>query len=671
MSRIPRRLAWPLALLSLLSCEIGGDVIEVPPLPPRTDEGGNPVFTCEDESSVACDRNVHLSCVRRGEFLEIVERDCGAEDRVCNVTRECIVCGPGSFRCEICDDESDSSCDPNRVQQCDDNGDLWNDVEDCDLAMGDVCFQGECRNMCERAQEDRSYVGCEFFAADLDNAAIDNLNNASGQQFAVAMANPQSVPVEVVVEINEASFGQPVDTREVDRVTVPPGALEVFELDRREVDGSSKDGLNDGTHTAVTSNAYRVSSSHPIIAYQFNPLENVNVFSNDASLLLPTSAVGDEYTVVGWPQTIGDSDDPDMDFDPTSSDEDLRAFLTIIGTRESTRLSVTLGDDVMRVVGAGPIPQSSAGDLIELDIGPFDVVNLETAGFNADFTGSRIEASEPVTVFVGSEASDVPVFGTYSTRQCCADHLEEQLFPDAALGRLFSVARMPSRTEALLAAAFEDDPIDVARVDEPEWVRVVAVAQGSTQITTTLPFPDDNFELAQGADAILRADQDFMLDASQPVAVLQALPSQGVTGIPRQFPGGDPAIIAVPPIQQYRRDYIFLTPDKYAFDFVTITADREADILLDGEPLPEHCTTSPADGRQQIPGDPPPERVVHRCQLSFPMVTGGTDSRVLAGDQNDGVHTLVADREVGIVVYGFDRFVSYAYAGGLNLEVLN
>jgi hypothetical protein len=452
---------------------------------------------------------------------------------------------------------------------------------------------------------------------------------------------------------------------------VPPGALEVFELERREVDGSSKEGLNDGTHTAVTSNAYRISSSHPIIAYQFNPLENFNVFSNDASLLLPTSAVGREYTVVGWPQTIGDSDNPDQDFDSTTSDEDLRAFLTIIGTEENTSVTVTMGDDVERVVGAGPVPELRRGGEVTLDIGPFDVINLETAGFNADFTGTRIVASEPVTVFIGSEASDVPVFGTYATRRCCADHLEEQLFPDQSLGSLFSIARMPSRTEALLASAFEDDPFDVARIDEPEWVRVVAVREGRTRISTTLPFPDDSFELVQGADAILRADQDFLLEADQAVAVLQALPSQGVTGIPRQFPGGDPAIIAVPPIQQYRQDYIFLTPDKYAFDFVTITADREAEILLDGEPLPDHCSTSPADGLERIPGDPPPDRVVHRCQLSFPMVTGGSNPVVLPGEQNDGVHRIVADREVGIVVYGFDRFVSYAYAGGLNLAVLN
>ena len=40
------------------------------------------------------------------------------------------------------------------------------------------------------------------------------------------------------------------------------------------------------------------------------------------------------------------------------------------------------------------------------------------------------------------------------------------------------------------------------------------------------------------------------------------------------------------------------------------------------------------------------------------------------GDQNDGYHTLRSTEDVGMVVYGFDAFVSYAYAGGLNLEVI-
>jgi hypothetical protein len=38
------------------------------------------------------------------------------------------------------------------------------------------------------------------------------------------------------------------------------------------------------------------------------------------------------------------------------------------------------------------------------------------------------------------------------------------------------------------------------------------------------------------------------------------------------------------------------------------------------------------------------------------------------GVQNDGVHSLRSDEPAGLMVYGFDAFVSYGYPGGSNLE---
>jgi hypothetical protein len=653
------------------SCEIGGDRITLPALTARVNDAGVPVFTCLTRDTRACSGTILQSCKPVGEFLQSYDVDCAKKGGICDPVRGCITCSPRSRRCQACavDDEK---CDRNVVQECNADGSAWEDVQRCDLTMGDACYDGRCENMCRQATTDRSYVGCIFYAADLDNAAIDDLDNASAQQFAVAVANPQSVVIEVEVEINDGLPGAAPELKVIDSVMVAPGALEVFELPRREVDGSTQDGLNDGTHTALTSRAFRVTSSHPMIAYQFNPLENSNVFSNDASLLLPTSAIDRDYTVIGWPQTIGTSENPEQDFDPTSGKEDLRAFLTIIGTATGTGVDIELGSKVVKVVGAGQLPESGPGDMLHVELEPFDVLNLETEGFNADFTGTLVNATEPVTVFTGSEASDVPMFGTLATRQCCADHLEEQLIPDATLGSFYSIARMPARTKALAASAFPDEPLNIAQVNEPEWVRVIATAEGLTKITTTLPPPNDSFELSRGAVATLRADQDFLLDSNgRPVAVLQALASQGVTGIPGDYPGGDPDLIVVPPIQQYRRDYVFLTPDKYAFDFVTIMAERTANVLLDGKPLPDTCTTSSADGVEREPGEAEPDRVIHRCQLSFPRVTRAPNSKVLPGDQDDGVHTIVADRDVGIIVYGFDKFVSYAYVGGLNLDVIN
>lgn len=662
-------------------------------------------FTCLYAEARACVGSVHYSCEPEpgGEFLRTIRVDCSTvmmEGRpsVCHRELGCTLCRPG-----------DVFCVDGNVVTCDDTGTAYDLTEECNIEEGVVCQQGRCQNLCQVALDQRSYLGCEFYGVDLDNAGIDRLRNASAQQYSIVVSNPSGQPTEVVVERNNAPVGAEPDLEIVARQTVLPGDLEIFDLPRREVDGSSSfgpcaadseclhgeacwcaggigiddpgehrdcrcrvraeaNGINDGTHSALSSHAYRVRSVLPVIAYQFNPLDNVGVFSNDASLLLPVSAIGRRYTVVGWPQTIADSVIASEDFDPSTDDEDLRAFLTIVGSAPATHVTVTLGPEVRRVIGLGGRPDGIAGEVWEFDIGPFDVINLETGGFNADFTGTIVEATNPVAVFSGGEASDAPRFDSLLNRQCCADHLEEQLFPQDTLGTRFYIGRMPPRTVAL-NAAFTDPTVDsVGEFNEPEYVRVVAVETGTTQITTTLPPPDDYVELEQGESVILTATQNFQMMATRAIAVLQVLPSQEAVGIPYYYPGGDPAIIAVPPVEQYRDEYVFLTPLLYAFDFVTITAPRTAQILLDEQPLTDFaCTVSPADGIRRRDGDPPPDWVVYQCQLTFPDVDGR--NAVYDGDQTgDGYHTLRASAEVGVVVYGFDAYVSYAYAAGLDLD---
>ncbi len=640
------------------SCDVGGDTITLPPLESRETAGRGRPFVCTSEDAKACVGTVHYSCEIVGEFIQENSVDCAERGLVCDRELICVTCVPGKTR-----------CNGDTVERCLPDGEGFDLVETCDRKAGFQCINAVCQSLCEIAESERSYVGCEFYAADLDNAALNEINDASKQQYAIVVSNLNDLPIEVSVEANDAPTGEPLQVREVAQAIVPPKDLEIFELPRREVDGSSLEGINDGTHSAFSSNAYRVTSSHPIIAYQFNPLDNVDVFSNEASLLIPTSAIDDSYTVVGWPQTIGDSEDPQYDFDHTSSDEDLRAFLTIIGTEKSTRLEVTMGPEVKKVVGGDPIPERGPDETLELEIGPFDVVNLETEGFSADFTGTLIKATHPVSVFVGSEASDAPFFSSYSVRQCCADHLEEQLFPDSTLGKSYVIARMPTRTTAL-NAAFIDSKQSVAEINEPEYIRIVAIEEGTTGVLTTLPDPEEAFNIEYRGVVDIEATQDFMIVADKRIAVLQVLPSQQVAGINKEFPGGDPSIIAVPPVEQFRDNYIFLTPNKYAFDFVTITAEPDTEIVFDDAPLSEKCTTSRIDGTLDARKTPLPDQLVYRCQLSFPEVTNPPNATVLDGLQSDGVHQIRASRPVGVVVFGFDRYVSYAYAGGLNLELI-
>jgi hypothetical protein len=286
-------------------------------------------------------------------------------------------------------------------------------------------------------------------------------------------------------------------------------------------------------------------------------------------------------------------------------------------------------------------------------------------------------------VFVGSEVADAPYFQNYGDRQCCGDHLEEQLFGDEALGSSFVVARMPRRA-TLINQALDDPSLRIPEIEEPGYVRVLSPL-ARAYVTTTLPPPDNRFALSPGEVRLIEATRDFVVAASgtQPLTILHTMASQRAAGvITSALPGGDPSILAVPPVEQFRRDYIFLVPDSYAFDFVIIVAERDADVRLEGSPIGAppldgvgqprwRCVTDPATGIALGADEAPREWEIHRCQLSFPIVHRVPDTsqiEILPGRQHDGTYELLADSPVGIVLYGFDRFVSYAYAGGLDLR---
>ncbi|MEJ7733189.1 MAG: IgGFc-binding protein [Polyangiaceae bacterium] len=592
----------------------------------------------------------------------VAEEACGVNGKVCALELErCTPCLPNSRGCDGID-----------VVQCDAQGELGAVIEICDPANGDACRNGACLDLCNEAQIEKSNVGCTYWAVDLDNANIDATSNAAAQQFAVVVSNPQpDVPAVVRVFQDNGQPGAAPTPLEIASAVIAPLNLVVLKLGPREVDGSEPGSYDTGTHTALTRHAYKLESDFPVVAYQFNPLENVNVFSNDASLLKPQEAFDNispgalrsAYVVGGWPQTIAVTDDPNTNFNPNDP-INLRAFLTLVGTREATKVRV---HTTAAVVGGGPVPATPAGGVIEAELGAFDVLNLETGDFNADFTGTFVEADGPIAAFVGNEASDAPHFETLVDRRCCADHLEDQLDPIRTAGFRFAIPHSPSRTRTVQQAGG-----DIGVVAEPDFVRFVAVQEAGARIVTTLPEPDNVIDLpGRGAFREVTVMRDFMAESDQPVSVIQVTASQDAAGVKRGLPGGDPSLVVIPPIDQFRASYVFLTPDKYAFDFVCVVAPAAVTVYLDGAPIgPERCAMTPADGRTDGERGGPAELVVYTCQLGFALVDPLEEApdNVSLGVQNDGVHRLLANGNVGVVVSGFDSYVSYGYAGGTELR---
>jgi hypothetical protein len=616
-----------------------------------------------------------LRCAEAGTLLERcltgvtgphfeVEDDCGARGKVCN---------PDGFVCATCLPGA-GSCDGLSTYECDASGEKRVLTGTCNPEKLEACRDGKCLNLCAEARRSRSNVGCEYWPVDLDNARVDDTLNAASQQFAVVVSNPEpAVTAEVVVEQDDSQPGEEPQLAEVARVRIPPFSLRVIKLDPREVDGSEDGRYNTGTHTAVTRHAYRVRSNFPVVAYQFNPLENVNVFSNDASLLKPTEAVdaggnGEAllYAVLGWPQTIANTSNPDTNFS-SSGVANFRAFLTLVGTRERTRVRVKTS---ARILGGGPIPATPAGGEVSFTLNPFDVANLETDDFNADFTGSMVWADKPVVAFTGTEASDAPFFDTLRDRRCCADHLEEQLDHVRTSGREFVATVSPNRTAALLAAG-----ADIGAQEQTEYFRVIATTERGARIKTSLEGAQSELTLSGLGDyADLRSTHHFTLSSDQPVQLSAVSPSQDDGNVPSALPGGDPSLLIVPPIEQYRRNYVFLTPDKYNFDFVRIIANARTAVALDGRLVTENpsCEQAPADGLTEEMRGGPPALVVYSCQLSFPTIdmSKPRPENLASGRQNDGVHRVLANEAVGVIVDGFDFYVSYAYAAGTELSFI-
>jgi hypothetical protein len=605
-----------------------------------------------------CSANAYQRCADDGNSWANIE-ECAPTGRICVAQTGCLACTPASRAC---------GGDGFDIVLCRQDGSGLDRVARCEPEQSMVCAGGGCRDACEVAEETRSYEGCEYWPVDLDNAVIADQGAAAAQQFAVVVTNPLEVPATVTVDVNDALPGQPQQIRTVAVAHLARveggGDLAIINLDSREVDGSTDPRLNDGPGTFLSSRAYHLHSTAPIVAYQYNPLENVNVFSNDASLLLPTRALDRDYAVLSWPQTLARTDDPN-----TNGGINLRTFLTIVGVAEDTNLAVQLSTGS---IPGGGIPAGRPGDTLTFHIGPYDVINLETGAFNADFTGSQVHADKPVVVYAGSEASDVPYFTTFAERECCADHLEEQLFPTSSFGTQFVAVKTPLRTKYVRAAGY---PVEL-KTDEPEYWRILAV-RGGTEVTTNLLPPNDHFSMEAGDFVTFPTIRDFVVEASEPVSFGQFPASQQTTGIPstingKRVPGGDPSSIMIPPVQQWRSKYVFLVPNKYAFDFVLVAMPATSSMIFDGQPLSKampDCEYASA-GKLNVSGSPTPtEYVAIRCPLSHPKA----DDLNNPANQNDGRHVLESQdgQAFGLVLWGWDSYVSYGLPGGTNVRAIN
>lgn len=475
---------------------------------------------------------------------------------------------------------------------------------------------------CADAATTLSYAGCSFWPTAVANGVLPVFD------FAVLVANGNRDDAEVTI----------TGPGTAQTMVLPGGTMQKIYLPW--VDALTPAGATctttpqlDGSRLGKQA-AFHLVSSRPIIAYQWNPLQyratNLHkadadaqcvascgaldkcfAASNDASLLLPDTALSGRYRVAAHARGASN-------------------YVAITATRDETLVTVTLGRRAYLL--AGPLESDffevgpgevqafllDAGDVAEL-------VGDPDSDYRVDLSGTRIDATQPVQVVAGDICLRAPDRYPYS-----CNHVEETQLPLETWGRQYVVTGVSGPANEVV----------------PHVVRLVGHTDG-----TTLQFEPP----IEGAPSVLDAGDvvslgaihgSFVVTGSAPFAVATFQLSASFIDASAQpdTQRGDPAQSVAIPVEQMRTQQIVLAPDDFEQGWLDLAMPTGTTVTLDGAPLP--IAPSPIG------------------------TSGFAVAHVPLPKSAASAHTLIADRPIGAQVVGYGLFTSYQVPGGLNLKRL-
>jgi hypothetical protein len=498
---------------------------------------------------------------------------------------------------------------------------------------------------CNEAKTSHSYVGCDYWPTVTAN------NVWSIFDYAVVVSNAGTAAADITV--TGGALTGPKTT------TVQPGALATIYLPWvPELKGPDTDECGLATPVAAsvvkTGGAYHLVSTTPVIVYQFNALEfkgaggegadggtkdwsqcpgtvkkcasNGNTaigcdsFSNDASLLLPSTAMTNNYRVIahaGWteqgilPPPFG-----------TPSDI-MGSTLSVTATQDGTTVTMTL-TAAAKVLAGGGVAATTGGKLVVALPKAGDVVQLALEkGDKYDFSGSLVQSDKPVQVITAVPCINIPAGNS------ACDHIEESVIPAETLGKHY-VVTMPDKPGGGIGKGV---------------IRFYGNQDG-----TTLTY---NPSAPAGCPTTLKAGQvaeckiasaDFEVTGDKEFATAMFTPGAAV------YKGsnlGDPDHTIFPAVEQFRTKYLFLAPNDYDESYADIIGVSNAAPIVDGKAVSAAFT--------KIGNGP---FGVWRVKLD-------------GGPKSDGAHTLTSMSPVGLQIMGYGANTSYMYPGGLNLNLIS
>lgn len=355
-------------------------------------------------------------------------------------------------------------------------------------------------------------------------------------------------------------------------------------------------------------------------------IHNQSVMSSDACLIYPKESLGLKYFVFSY-KTSGHLDNTGM----VSSQSTPSQFL-IVATEDNTEIEIEPSAPTFR--------HGLEKHKIILDRGDAYLVQaavLNGADFsnNIDFdlTGTKINATKPITLLGGHQRADVPIISG-NTR----DLLMSQMIPLESWGR--NVFIVP----------FADPPEIVN--NEKDYTKIT-VAYDDTKIFIG---GDEYAILNSGEHIMIPIEEAVFVGGDKPIRACIYKRSNGNTGV--AFGDSDPFMVLFPPKEQFLREYKFINVQANQYDEsiqssfevytdqfinVIIPQGMENSLRLDGNTL---------------------------TNINFTPIRGSDFLTANIGTTS-GSHSITADTTFGLCVYGYGNLNSYGYVGGLGLEKLD
>ena len=430
-------------------------------------------------------------------------------------------CLDGACSNLVCIPDTSVCASPTSTKTCADDGSAYSEPVAC--KPGASCIGGKCLSACEADVKYGTNVGCAFWSLDLGQWEVKpgqiNLDGSVAPiPHAVVVANPGLSTATVSFF---KSGGVPI---ELPDTTVAGGSVRAFEMPVMSLQDSEVSDLS-----------IRLTTDRPVIALQFNPLDNVFAYSNDASLLLPEPAFGTEHIAVTLPSVMP----PAMIKSPT-----VWGYLTVVATLPGeTKVTVV----PTAPTEAGPeLPSFPAGEPVEVTLQQWQVLNLNalaTVSGTNDLTGSIITSDRPVAAFSGHQCMSVG--------ETC-DHLETQLLPLESWGNSF---------------------VAVSSVGTIDIFRVVSGVDDNT--ITAIPFVPglSGAKLNKGEWVEVKSVPEFQVSGTGPIEVVQYMAVE------------DPSMSLLVATDRFLDDYPILVPSNFANNWLTIIRKPGKSVQIDGIPV--------------------------------------------------------------------------------------